>query len=407
VKGPRLLIVCHYFEPSSETGAIRSTRLARFLLHKGLRPGVVTAGPEFYGERVRLDGGVRREVDVFEVPRAALLRRAPANGPAAAALRNAALMRGYVLAVERAVRTSAPFDLLYLCGHPFWYFPLARHFRLRHGLRYVLDFADVFYMGRTRYRMGQRSGLRQAFDRVAEAWAVQGASLVVHTTDLQTRMYRERYETKPARDFVTVRWGYDAEALAGLDVPPRAQDDVFRIAIFGKFASYCAEDARKLALAVARLHVGRRMQVVHLGAPEPELEAALRREGLLACFRSAGMQPYAAGMRKLASADCLVLNAISDVSLPAKVYDYIALNRPIVAFAAPESALGQLLARFSGAFLAATAEQALDAFMRITDRRITELQAGLDTAEFSQQYQFERLLQAVISLLADRRPGHD
>lgn len=407
MKGPRLLIVCHYFEPSSETGAIRSTRLARFLLHKGLRPGVVTAASEFYGARVHLDGAVRREVDVFEVPRGALLRRTPVGGPAAAALRNAALVRAYAAAIERAVRTSDPFDLLYLCGHPFWYFPLARHFRLRHGLRYVLDFADVFYMGRTRYRMGQRSGLRQAFDRAAEAWAVQGASLVVHTTDLQTRMYRERYETKPARDFVTVRWGYDAEALAGLDVPPKPRDDVFRIAIFGKFASYCAEDSRQLARAVARLHVGRRVQVVHLGAPEPELEAAFRREGLLACFQSAGMQPYAAGMRELPSADCLVLNAISDVSLPAKVYDYIALNRPIVAFAAPESALGQLLGRFSGAFLAATAEQALDAFTRIADRRLAELQAGLDTAEFSQQYQFEKLLRALRSLVPERSPWDD
>ncbi len=402
-----MLIVCHYFEPSSETGALRSTRLARFLLGKGLRPTVVTAAPEFYGERVRPGDGVRRDLDVFEVRCGALLRRVPAHGQAAALLRNAALMHAYAVAIERAVRTSPAFDLLYLCGHPFWYFPLAGHFRARHGLRYVLDFADLFYMGGTRYRLGRRSGLRQTFDRVAEAWAVRGASLVIHTTDVQTRMYRRRYRLKPARDFVTVRWGYDSEALASIRPVRRMVDDIFRIAIFGKFAAYCAEDARKLALAVGRLHAQRRVQVVHLGLPEPQMEAALRKEGLLACFRAAGMRTYAAGMQELASADCLVLNAISDVSLPVKIYDYIALNRPIVAFVAPESAAGRLLARFPGAFLAATAEQALDAFVTIADRGIRELQAGLDTTEFSQQYQFEKLLRALGPLLADRKPGHD
>jgi hypothetical protein len=121
------------------------------------------------------------------------------------------------------------------------------------------------------------------------------------------------------------------------------------------------------------------------------------------CFREPGMLPYADGLPVLASADCLVLNAISDVSLPAKVYDYIGVNRPVLAFAAAESALGRLLSRFEGAFVVQTAGQAGQALGVIAQRRLSQLQPGLDTTQFSQQRQFECLVHKLSDLLERHR----
>lgn len=392
MSAPRLLIVSHDFPPSSGTSGRRVERLCKFLADRGCAPAVVTAAPEFYGQAVLPGPCIRDGVKVFEVPygrRFAVLAKAGWPGHQ---LWKLAVVRAYRRAIQRALEAGPRPDFLYFLGVPFWYFPLAPRFRRRWGVPCVLEFGDVFYMRGVRYRMGQRSGVRQLLDRAAEARAVRGAALVIHTTEAQTELYRRRYKSKHPEEFLTLPWGYDAEALGGIPLARPGFGDVFRLAIFGKFAAYGADDAGTLARAVGEFHARERVEVVHLGDREPALEAAFAREGLSGCLQALGMQPYADGLRLLASAHCLVLNAISDVSLPVKAYDYIGVNRPVLAFVAPESEAGRLLARFSGAFVVRTAGQAADALRAIAERRLVHLEPGLDTREFSQQRHFERLV---------------
>jgi glycosyltransferase involved in cell wall biosynthesis len=299
----------------------------------------------------------------------------------------------YQRAIERALQSEARPDFMYFLGVPFWYFLLARRFHSRWGIPYVLEFGDVFCMRGVTYRMGQRSGLRQFLDGAAEARAVARAALVIHTTESQTALYRQRYSSKPPEDFMTIPWGFDDEMLKDVAAAPRGTGEAFRVAIFGKFAAYGVEDARALARAVGAFHARHSVEVIHLGDPEPALADAFRREGLSGSFRQLGMQPYVEGLRLLASAHCLALNAISDISLPVKVYDYIGVNRPVLAFVRPESEAGRLLMRFTGAFIVQTAGQAEEALHRIVDQKLSHLQAGPDTSQFGQRRHFERLIE--------------
>ncbi len=399
---PRLLIVSHNFPPSSATVARRPARLARFLAAHGQAPAIVTAAPAFYGAAAEGDASAREGLRVCEVPRLrrhALLETAGAPGRQAL---KASLVLGYRAAIERALTSAAPFDFMYFCGAPFWYFPLARRLGARHGIPYILDFEDVWFMGGLAYRMGRRGKVRGIFDRFAESRCIARASLVILTTESQTTIYRQRYPALPGQTFETIRWGYDAEALGRAQLEQPGFGDLFRLAIFGKFAGYGADDARALARAVGIFHARQRVEVVHLGEREAALESAFRAEGLSGCFKALGMRPYEEGLRALASAHCFALNAISDVSLPAKVYDYIGVNRPVLAFVAPESETARLLTRFPGAFTARTADQAAGALRSIADGRIASLEPGLDTAEFSQERQFERLLERLSGLTEGR-----
>jgi glycosyltransferase involved in cell wall biosynthesis len=393
MSAPKLLIVSHDFPPSTGTSGRRPARLSKFLAERGAPPAVVTAAPEFYGGAVMAEPCIRDELRVFEVPHRRSYRFLERAGGPGRQAENLALVMAYRRAIERALEADAPPDFMYFLGVPFWYFPLARRFHARWGIPYVLEFGDVFYMRGVTYRMGQRSGLRQLMDCAAEAWAVARASLVIHTTESQTRLYRQRYSSKPPGDFMTVPWGFDDDLLRNMPPEPRGADEALRVAIFGKFAAYGVQDARALARAVGGFHARHRVEVLHLGDPEPALADAFRREGLSGRFRQLGMQPYVEGLRLLASAHCLVLNAISDVSLPVKVFDYIGVNRPILAFVRPESEAGRLLARFSGAFIARTPGEAEGALLTIAEQGLEELQVGLDTAEFGQQRHFERLLE--------------
>ena len=389
---PRLLVVAHFTEPFAGTGSRRPTRLARFMAAHGVPPALVTASPEFYGQAIRPGSCIRDELEVHEVERTGAHRLLGHLGRWPL---NAALMRAYRRTIGHALERGPRPDFLYICGNPFWLFPLGRYFRKRAGLPYVLDFPDVFYSGGVRYRLGDRSGLRRFVDKAAEARAVAEAALIVHTSEAQTALYRRRYPAMPAERFATVRWGYDADAVRAVVPQERPDDDVFRVGIFGKFASYGRADAEALAEAVGMFHARTRVLVTQVGDPEPALAEAFRMEGLSACFHAAGRMRYAEGMGLLASMDALALNAISDLSLPAKVYDYVYLNRPVVALVAPDSAAAGLMSEFPGAFMAQTAEGLRRAFERIRTDRVRELEPGLNPTEFSQQEQFETLLSAL------------
>ncbi|MHC4481438.1 MAG: hypothetical protein ACYS1C_10800, partial [Planctomycetota bacterium] len=118
---PKLLIVSHYFAPSSDTSAQRSNRLARFLAERGTPPVVVTAAPGAYGDATFPGESLRDELEVYEVPsgrrHAQLLR----YGPPGRYLSNLLLQRAYRRVVQRALARAPRPDFVYWWGHPFWY----------------------------------------------------------------------------------------------------------------------------------------------------------------------------------------------------------------------------------------------------------------------------------------------
>jgi hypothetical protein len=150
---------------------------------------------------------------------------------------------------------------------------------------------------------------------------------------------------------------------------------------------------------VADLNLDRPVEVLHLGEPEPALQAAFDEAGAEGVLRCMGRKPYPEGLRVLAGAHCLVLNAISGLSLPVKLYDYIGLNKPVLAFVRPDSEAGRLLEPFPGAFIAQAAGQAAHAIRAVARGAVAALADGLDTTEFSQQHQFKRLMGSLAKLM--------
>jgi glycosyltransferase involved in cell wall biosynthesis len=394
-------MITHYFAPSSDTSVQRSTRLARLLAERGEPPTVVTAAPEFYGGEVFPGPSLRDDLGVVEVPwrrRYGVLRALGAPGRWA---RNLLLQRAYRRAIERALAERPRPDFVYWWGHPFWYFPLAAGLRRQTGIPCVLDFVDVWYMGGVSYRRGARTGPRKLIDRRAEAASVRAADLVLLTTDAQARLYRERYPDRADR-IMTVRWGCDADALRDVAPAPKPEG-LFRICILGRFSVYRAEDAAALAAAVSAGAAEREIEVVHAGAQEPALEAAFARAGVGDRLRCLGMVPYGEALGWLASADCAAANPLSAVSIPVKVYDYVRLNVPMFAFAPAGSAMEELLRPLPGALVVESADEATAALGRVLSGEVMELQPGLDPAPYSQQYQFERMLERLDDIRTRRR----
>jgi len=393
---PQLMIVSADFPPSTHTSAARPGRLATYLAERGAPPSVVTLAPEVYAGEVARGRCVRDDLDAFEV----LGKPCGANVPGwRRYLRYAGLVSGFRRAIRRALAAGPRPDFILWRSDPCWYLPLARIVKLHTGIPYIVDFGDLWYMQGVDYwgANAARDGLRRYGDALAEAWTVAGARMVLLTTNRQRDVLRRRYPHRPPTDFMTMRWGYDARVLATVDPCPRF-DDAFQIVVFGQFAVNGPADADILARAVAVCRAVRPVRVVHMGAPEPGMVAAFDRAGVADCLDARGWVDYAQGLSVVASSDCAVVNAMSPLSHPVKVYDYIALNRPILAIAPRDTVLADRMAQFDGSFVASDDRAVVSALTRVMRGEVTELQRGLDPAEFREDRQFERLVERLMVL---------
>jgi glycosyltransferase involved in cell wall biosynthesis len=394
----RILMVSYWFEPSSNTSAQRATRLARYLAEHEEPPSVVTVAPGLYGDHVFDEDELREALPTYEVPESRIHGLLGRLGTPGNVFRNYLMSRAFRRGIARALSEGPQPDFIYWWGIPFWYFPLAPRFLRKTGIPYVLDFVDLWDMGKVQYAFGQRTGLRRVVDRLGEWSSIRKAELVVTTTDAQTRFYRRRYSRKPNEDFMTVRWGYDRETLAEVEAEP-PDDDVFRVVVVGKFSTYNADHACYLAEAVARMGESeQRVEVHHYGTKEPALSAAFRDAGAEGQLTEHGFVPYDECLRAVATAGCGVVNPVSPVSISVKTYDYIGLKRPVLGFAPMGSELAQFLKSYPAARLANSTEgteAALRFFME------TDLQATLgdfDTKPYSQEHQFGLLVDRLKAL---------
>ncbi|MCF7854444.1 MAG: glycosyltransferase [Candidatus Pacebacteria bacterium] len=384
---PKLLIVSHYFPPSTNTSGRRPARLAEFVLRRSGEVAVVSSSENSM-----------EDTSVSELTR--YLVKSPGKQDVAAGIfRGFALVLlclRYLRVVIRAVRDKRP-DYVLWRGVPFWYFPLAPVVKLLTRVPYVLDFGDMWYMKGVDYRHGRRTGMRQWVDKLTEAWSVHGAALVILTTDAQRDLYRKRYHSR-AEDIVTVRWGYDAWILRSLK-PVSKPAELVRVVIFGRFARYSEREALELAEAVASFTArGREVEVVQLGDPEQELRNAFSQAGVEDALHQDGMVSYETGMDVLASADCAVLNPLSPVSIPVKTYDYIGCRKPILCFAPAESELTRLLTEYPAVHMVRNVSDAVAGLERVAKGELATAAADFAVEQYSMQHQFERLM----SLLRDR-----
>ncbi len=338
-----LVVAFHYPPDNSSTGVLRTLKFTRYLLDHGWRSHVLTVTPEHYRNRDEaLLEQVPEAVTVTRVPFHDVRERFSIHGrypgliaqpdPFWTWRRPALRAAGEILRRHRvrAVFSTYPVPTAHLIG---------RALAGRTGLPWVADFRDPW--------AGGEVGLQGRIDRFFEGRVVRRASRVLANTETARRDFLARYPDLPEDRFVTLPNGYDEEDFAGL-APAPTEPRRFTIAYVGSVDPY-NRDPRPLLRAVGRLvREGRLprddLRLLFLGvgrqAREPWLETTLEQEGLGAVTeRIAERIPYRNALARLAGSDLLVvLNQpqSGDASfwrlmVPAKVYEYLRLGRPLLA----------------------------------------------------------------------------
>jgi len=329
----RVLLVTYHFPPSAASGTFRLLGFARHLPKFDWQVSVL-APPELPWEPVdqALMAQVPPHTDVHFVayPRDAfkVLRWAAPWG---------VWLRPAWQKCRRVVLRETP-DVVLTSGPPHCVHALGYHLKRRFGVPWIADFRDPWIQA------GGKAprGVAGIWARHWERRVLRRADLILANAPNATAALRQAYP-RCADKIETLTNGYDplpAGAAAHLSGP-------FRLVHAGEL--YAGRDPRPLfdAMCVAGTTecvldiVGRTSQC------GVDMEREIAQRGLTERVRLRGQVVYAEARQAMLDADILVLFDAPGrtIGVPAKVYEYLATGRPVLAITEEDSDTANILAQ--------------------------------------------------------------
>jgi glycosyltransferase involved in cell wall biosynthesis len=240
-----------------------------------------------------------------------------------------------------------------------------------------------------------------------EARVIRNASAVVFTTDAAREEFCEHYGTQVATRFCTIRNGCDVSAFGG----SVARDPDAPFSLLHSGSLYGGRDPRPLIRAIARaVNVGEinrdRFRLIFLGAVELDgihLEEEINEAGLDGVVSLLPRRPHAESVRMMREAAALLLlQPGTKLSIPGKLYEYLAVGRPILALAHDSETADMITAANAGIVVQPEDEQAIQQAVTSLYRGDVQLGAA-DRALFDgdeRARELERLLRSFVRVPA-------
>jgi len=237
-------------------------------------------------------------------------------------------------------------------------------------LPWVADFRDP--MAQPGYPADKKTWVR--FAQIEQAVISRAAALVFASPGAQ-KMYRTRYPGRPSDDFHLVENGYDEASFAPLRDVRRTPLWPGKLTILHSGIVYPDErDPSQLLLGLRYL--------IDRGVATPEtlrirfraavhvdfLRAIAARTGVESLIETGPLVPYQGALAEMLRADALLImqGANCNEQIPAKLYEYFAAGRPILALTDPLGDTARKL-RESGHNRIARLDDAEDVFRLLTD----------------------------------------
>ncbi len=337
-----VLMVAYHFPPlAGSSGIQRTLRFAQHLPVYGWQPLVLSANPRAYEH-------VSPDLDA-DVPAGCVVRRAFAlHTP-----RHLSLGGRYIAALARpdrwvswrwgAVREGMRMIREF---HPtaIWStYPIATAHQIgaelarRSGLPWIADFRDP--MAQEGYPSDPRTWKQF---REIESEAMRSARLNVFTTPGAARMYRERYP-EAAERIMVIENGYDEASF--VDAAASAEPLVpGALTLLHSGIVYPSErDPRALIEALGRLKRAGRIQAdrfrlrLRAAVHEDLIRELAQAQDVPDLIELAAPLPYRAALQEMLRADALLVMQGSGCNdqIPAKVYEYLRADRPILGLCDP------------------------------------------------------------------------
>jgi glycosyltransferase involved in cell wall biosynthesis len=216
------------------------------------------------------------------------------------------------------------------------------------GRPWVADLRDQWIEDSER-RLPTR--FHQQFHARLESIVMHRADRVVTTTRRMTADVQERYPKVARNRILTIMNGFDSADLpTGVNLNGKG----FLVAHAGTFYAERTPEPLFQALQALRSRnqaVSRQLRLELYGPRDPRTLQLIRSFDLDNVVQHCGYVPHSEVLRRLAAANLLLLivhnNDIGRIAIPAKVFEYLALRRPILTLAPRDSEVVELLREYN------------------------------------------------------------
>jgi hypothetical protein len=223
------------------------------------------------------------------------------------------------LGIDTVMVTAPPFSA-FLIGNA-----LKRRFP---HLKYVADFRDEwisFYLKDFEYQSGDHARRRAT---EIERATVESADLVVAVASTSLKTIRDRYPEQPESKFFCISNGFDPEAFA--DFHPRTNSEK-KLVVAHVGTAYKTSSPQFYLDAVDGLPEELRNRVETRFIGRITDAERLQFENRKCDLRLLGFKPQNEALRAMEDTDCLLVTMTNDISLPGKLYEYLAAGKSIIA----------------------------------------------------------------------------
>ncbi len=380
--GERVLMIAHHFPPTGGSGSNRALAFARYLPECGWEPTVVTPGAGWAANRddrllQELPPGLRvLRTRSFEPRPAQPLRpgeRARSAGEPPSPLRrqlrsNLGHLKRFPdahlgwLPFALAAASRVTYDVAYSSSGPFTSHLIGLLLKRLTRRPWVAELRDGWFRW-NRAIFPDYPAWRNLLERRLEAAALRSADRVILVTDRMADAFRCQYaDALPREHFSVVPNGFDPlqlpESPAGRPSSPRFEVLHAGALYYGRSLTALLDAARGLVAALPSF--AQTFRLTLLGTLDPAARAELCRSGLEDRIDYRGQLDHASTIRAMREADVLLLVANTtpgaEATVPGKLFEYLAVGRPVLAIAPPESSTADVLNRTRGGWLVPSGE---------------------------------------------------
>lgn len=251
----------------------------------------------------------------------------------------------------RLVVRREKLNVIFATGSP-WSGLLAGYFISRlTGVPLAVDFRDPWVGNPFHHSKGR------FLDRLAvrmERRLVRSAAVVSLNTDALRDEFAARYPDVDKSKLIVLPNGYDRQEFDWLDSLPETADDLHRITLCHAGFLYGVRDPAPLLDAIRASRVtlkeqGVQVRFIQIGHVKLDYDIYRRYADLIdnGGLELLSQKSYRECLEYLSRADVLVnIQPGTKTQVPSKIYDYLALNRPILNITPAEGALGRMVREY-------------------------------------------------------------
>jgi glycosyltransferase involved in cell wall biosynthesis len=355
---PNVLVIAYYFPPMGGAGVQRTLKFVKYLPDFGWQPHVLT---------VRKTTGLQDPYLVEEIPtEVSITRTAILQPPSYLPWKIRSFISRWFLIIDEeigwlplatpaargVIESANGIQMIYSTSAPYTSHLVARRLHWQTQLPWVADFRDP-WMGNPFIKFP--TTFHRRINEQMEQSVFTGADRVIFTTDAARMHYLHKYATLPAEKLVTIPNGYDPE-----DLPKAIQDlkpeTIFNIVHLGSLYQKTRSSESFLRALHQVFRDGNlppdKIRVQFIGNIDKETQGLVNQFKLNDNVMLLGYLTHRKAIDHLFSADLLLLipsyGTGSELFVPAKLYEYLASQKPILCLAQDGPCAQMIIQRRAG-----------------------------------------------------------